>query len=607
MRSRVSAWPCAALGRFLLWLALALVLVPACWAQPAASAPLELRFDAAEFAVGDTAHPPADGWQQQALPDEWAQNHRDLDGIAWYRVRFRLQEQPAQSLVLYVSRVAVTAEFRLNGSVLNPEVRFTPPGGLLGSQMTNRPQWLVLPAGLFRAGDNELMVRVQGDPVTGGSLSALRIGPAETLRNAWLLRHVPQQVVPAVLFVLLGTTFVIALGVWWRVRSPIHGHFVLAMGLWTTLLYGYYFPEPPVTRAVLLMCMAVLLIGFRWALLGLCWRFSRSTWHWFPKVLNVALGGSLTAALLMIAFGLRLDLLAWALLPGQLLRLLTAVMLCHWAWRERTWQAWALAGAEVIWFSGTLQFILIVMHVIPAEPFMISPADGLPLFLVLVALYLHRLTSELNQAKLGQQAAIHAERLRILHDMHDGMGAQLITALRLARLPEASAGAVARNIEDALQDLRLIIDSLALSDEQLLPLLGNLRYRLQPRLGELGIRLDWHVQAVPDLSGLTPQSALGVLRIVQEALNNALRHARATNLVVTIGSRGKALAIDIEDDGVGFDPAAKRSGGRGLTGMQQRAARLGGSVSVLVREAGGTVVSLTVPPGSMAALAARPA
>lgn len=592
--SALAAWlVCVALGMGFATLSFARAPAPA-------TALPDLHFDEAEFVVSDAGEPPPDGWRAQALPDEWKLDHPQLSGIAWYRMRFTLEAPPAQALALFVPRVAVTGEFRLNGSVLNPEVRFTPPGGLIGSQMTNQAQLLTLPTGLFRVGENVLHIRVQGNTVTGGTLSAVRIGPAASLRGPWLWHHIPQRVIPQALFVLMTATLVFGLVIWWRARRAIHRHFALAMALWTTLLGCYLFPELPLTRNGLAITLILLAISSLWALLGLCWRFSRSTWRWFPWVLNISSALTLAAAVVMALTGQLLDLLGWLLLPSLLLRVLTTSMLAQWAWRERSLRAFALVGAELVWFAGTLQFLAIRLRWLPAEPFMLSPSDELPLYLVLLYFFVERFILDHGQAARDQQAAIDAERSRILHDMHDGMGSQLVTALRLAQRKDADPGVVARSIDGALQDLRLIIDSLDLAEQDLLPLLGNLRYRLQPQLAALGIRLDWRVQAAPELVGLTPQSALGVLRIVQEALNNAVRHARPSVIAVTIAGRDSGAVIDVADDGIGFDVGAPRSGGRGLAGMRERAARLGAQMSVTARDGGGTVVSLRLQQASAA-------
>lgn len=583
---------------WLLMLMLFLGAAPACFAGESTAAPSlpDLHFDQAEFVVSEQAVPPQGGWRTLALPDEWRKHHPQLDGLAWYRFRFSLDAVPRQTLALFVSRVAVTAEFRLNGSVLNPEVRFTPPGGSIGTQMTNRAQLLTLPTGLFRAGENELLIRVQGNPVTGGTLSEVRLGPPDTLRAAWRWRDIPQRFIPETLFVLMTTLMVLAWVVWWRTRRALQRHFAIVMTLWTAILGCYLWPDALwLTRTGLATGLTLLLIGFYWALLGLCWRFIGSTWRWFPRLLNVTSALTLAAAVVLALSGQLLELLAALLLPSLALRLLTTAMLAHWAWQQRSLRACALLGAELVWFMGSLQLIAIRLGWLPAAPFLLEPSGSIPLLLVLLYLFVERLILERGQAAREQQSAIDAERSRILHEMHDGIGSQLITALRLARRKDVEPDLVAHSIDAALQDLRLIIDSLDLADQDLLPLLGNLRYRLQPQLAALGMRLDWQVQAAPALVGLTPQTALSVLRILQEALNNAVRHAQPSVITVTITSRDGGAAIDVADDGIGLDAGTQGLGGRGLASMHRRAERLGAQLRVSARPEGGTLVSLRLP------------
>ncbi|MCD7444858.1 sensor histidine kinase [Streptomyces lincolnensis] len=98
---------------------------------------------------------------------------------------------------------------------------------------------------------------------------------------------------------------------------------------------------------------------------------------------------------------------------------------------------------------------------------------------------------------------------------------------------------------------------------------------------------------------LHEEVAATLLRIAQEALSNAARHARATRLGVTLSFLGDEVILDIRDDGVGFDPLAlaprTRSGGFGLDGMRARAERIAGALTVESEPGGGTAVSARVP------------
>ena len=89
---------------------------------------------------------------------------------------------------------------------------------------------------------------------------------------------------------------------------------------------------------------------------------------------------------------------------------------------------------------------------------------------------------------------------------------------------------------DALNDLRLVIYSLDLGEDELPLALANFRERLIPQLHRLGVELDWSMADLPEVSGVTPGNALAVLRIVQEAITNALKHGPARRIAVR-GSR----------------------------------------------------------------------
>jgi signal transduction histidine kinase len=87
--------------------------------------------------------------------------------------------------------------------------------------------------------------------------------------------------------------------------------------------------------------------------------------------------------------------------------------------------------------------------------------------------------------------------------------------------------------------------------------------------------------------------ALAAYRILQEALNNAARHAGAGEVQVTLALRADRLTLTVTDDGGGFDPEAR--GGRGLVGMSERAAAFGGSLSIQSRPGQGTTVTAEIP------------
>ena len=134
-----------------------------------------------------------------------------------------------------------------------------------------------------------------------------------------------------------------------------------------------------------------------------------------------------------------------------------------------------------------------------------------------------------------------------------------------------------------------------LDEAGLVPALDHHLKSLAERSG-LSIELD----AAPEVAGAPPGLNTTVFRVVQEAVSNALRHARATLIRVTLRAESDALQLVIEDDGVGFDPEAvsqrvKRGEHLGLLGMTERVRNAGGTIELDSRPGAGSRLEVTVP------------
>ena len=196
--------------------------------------------------------------------------------------------------------------------------------------------------------------------------------------------------------------------------------------------------------------------------------------------------------------------------------------------------------------------------------------------------------------RLSREAAVVEERQRIMTDMHDGIGAQLISALSLAESEEAPPREIAAVLRECVDDLRLTIDSLESNQNELLPARGNFRYRSDGRLRTVGIELDWKVSDLPELSYLSPRNLLHILRILQEAFANVLKHAGASRVRLETGfvPGQRRVFIRVEDNGKGF--AVSEIQGRGLGNMTRRAASVGGQLCVS-STSDGTTIELVLP------------
>jgi signal transduction histidine kinase/HAMP domain-containing protein len=204
------------------------------------------------------------------------------------------------------------------------------------------------------------------------------------------------------------------------------------------------------------------------------------------------------------------------------------------------------------------------------------------------------------------------ERRRLARELHDGTG-QSLTALLLgldsvSGLIGAEEGkgtealqlqlAVLREMSaSALTDLRKMVLALRPSDLDDLGLVPAITRYAQLMVGTAGIKV--HVDSNLDDRRLTPEVEVAAFRIVQEALNNVVRHSGASRVEIRLVSRDGDFVVEVADDGTGFsrtrsdDPLA----GVGLDGMRERASLIGGTLEIETRPGDGTLVRLSVQQG----------
>ncbi len=194
-----------------------------------------------------------------------------------------------------------------------------------------------------------------------------------------------------------------------------------------------------------------------------------------------------------------------------------------------------------------------------------------------------------------KQAAAH-ERARIMQDMHDGLGSQLVSSLALAQTGGLSSEQTYALLRGCIDDLRLAIDSAGESGESLALALGNLRFRMEPRLKAAGIELRWDTAGLDLERPVAPEAQLPILRVIQESITNTLKHAHASTLTVRVGHERGVLRVDISDNGQGFDLVAtlQNPHGKGLNSLHKRARALGAALDIQ-SSADGTHTRLALP------------
>lgn len=202
------------------------------------------------------------------------------------------------------------------------------------------------------------------------------------------------------------------------------------------------------------------------------------------------------------------------------------------------------------------------------------------------------------------------ERRRIARELHDETG-QALTAL-LVGLRTIEEQAITTDVQSAARRLRGVaaqtVDNVGRLARGLHPsvlddlgLAAAARRHVSDFAESFGVALDLRLESIVS-HPLPPLAAATTYRILQEALTNVARHARARVVGVQLTLAGTMLELVVRDDGVGFDAGAAfdTASGLGLHGMQERAALLGGSVEIESRPGHGTAVRARVPVGTPA-------
>ena len=198
-----------------------------------------------------------------------------------------------------------------------------------------------------------------------------------------------------------------------------------------------------------------------------------------------------------------------------------------------------------------------------------------------------------KQHAINNIRLIQSERERLLMEIHDGVGSQLISGMLLAKKQDLSQAAVLDMFQVCMDDVRVIIDCISLGKPaNAAKMIGALLERQRPRLKGLGIALDF----IPDKKrnatnhDISDAQCLHASRIVQECIANAIKHAQCSKITVHLRQYRDHLMVVIRDNGEGLAPIDRMELGRGLKNMRKRARLLAGQIRFLSRNDGFSVM-----------------
>ncbi|MBV8500937.1 MAG: hypothetical protein JO006_04390 [Paucibacter sp.] len=194
------------------------------------------------------------------------------------------------------------------------------------------------------------------------------------------------------------------------------------------------------------------------------------------------------------------------------------------------------------------------------------------------------------EAKVEQ--VTERERKRIAADLHDDLGAKLLTIVHTSESDRISTLA-----REALEEMRLSVRGLTGKPVQLLDALGDWRAEVVARLGQANIMAEWKSPAEDIIHTLPARAYVQTTRIVREAVSNIIKHSGATHCTVACNVQGSDFLIVIQDNGQGIssESDARLDRGHGMSSMKSRAKQMHGQCLVESGPGWGTVIRLTIP------------
>ena len=557
------------------------------------------------------------------LPDDWAVTRPNHDGAVWYRIAFDVPPgtDPNQVLALYIERACSDVEVHLNGRRINGPLRPVEQA----ARRCAYPQSVTLPpAGLLPQG-NVLDLRVQGHALQrvaarqrAAGLSALKIGPSEVLlaeqarRTFWNVSVVQGL---SIVLAVLGAT-VLLLDSWNRRSSHLRPYGWLALG-WSALSLRLWLSELPAAGAFVEFVVAAAFVPVAASCMLFLLRLAGRRWRQFEKLL---LPQCLVMPLtLLLAGPSRLFLASafWNTLLG--LELLAVMGQYLWLTRRQPRaEYWPMATAlTMIAANLAVEFAVqrawLAMPALDATQLILtSVAIGLGVRLLFgfakalqaaelgkrklegraleIAAEAERNFTQMADARIEQVTA--QERKRIAADLHDDLGAKLLTIVHTSDSERISTLA-----RDALEEMRLSVRGLTGKPMQLADALADWRAEIVARLGQANIEIDWRGPAEDVVQTLPARSFVQTTRILRESVSNIIKHSGATSCKVRCAMHEGEFGLIVQDNGRGIpmELDGKLDRGHGMTSMKHRAKQMQGQCLVESAPGYGTVIRLTLP------------
>ena len=558
-------------------------------------------------------------WKPVSLADDWhLQNVDDTD--AWYRFKLSTDIENSEVAAVYIPTVRQNFSIYLNGQWLAQGGPFTNNR----TQMWRYPQYLEFPTARLN-GDDTIYLRLQTHLVDAAYLSPIYIGDHEELHPLWQWHRWVKVDLLLLISHLLIIVGLINLALWaLRRNESFYFWYEVAALVWGASGYMLLDQNPPLElelwAALRLMSLgvgvvAVLLFNLRFFEI----RDRKIDFLMFIYCVPMAIPMLFMSVDALQIYGhqfwARICLLIAAYTSYRLIKLYVL--------QNEVRALFLLLTGMPLFVLGAHDFLLLTERLDPQNGFLINYGTPPALFLAMwfiLQRFSHSLkkSEQLNvtldrrvrekeaeieqhyqqRESLRKQQLLSAERERIMRDMHDGIGGHLVGLKALAEnQPGANDMRAIRNQTNrALADLRFVISSLDATSQSIPSLLGAMRSRWQQLSAANNKALHWEVSSIENAKELGPHTTLQIMRILEEAFTNCLKHSGGSEIHIQNGVNDDGQWVQIADNGCVVGPI---KAGKGINNMEYRANDIGAELSVDGQKSGCRVVLRIPEPSDM--------
>ena len=564
-------------------------------------------------------------WQKISLPDNW--NHRwpSHSGVVWYRIDWQpiCQNTDELNLAVYVESISMAGSVYVNQQLLWRDKNQQEPI----SRSWNQPRYFVLPPNLDRKHTQQIYLRVYGNALSSPGMGKVQIDHVDNMVAIQQDAQWHQRTIFTINAILSASLGLFCACIWlMRRQESALGWYVVASMSWLAFLYNILATEtgPFPNAGMFFQSHIMAFVLYTWGFCIFSWRFVQYANKRLEQVLTLVTT-IMIALIWLMPLQYQMINLSAVFLSCVLILNANGVFISILGWRSHELESKLLAITLMTCILLAVLSLLGFHQIVDVPSHLLSYTSLLfTLFLaIILAMRFTRslqrieafnleLSNKIREAELNVSLSLQEqhrlavkqvqtkERTHMAHDLHDGLGGSILRSIiTLEHAPKSIENAQNLSILRLLRnDLRQIIDQFADDNHKIPPTpmhwLAPLRNRYKHIFDELGIKLQWEVSKEWAKQPTSTQ-CLTLYRVVEEALNNVVKHSQAKQVVLKFHATHQFLQLNIEDNGVGFNVIDTELSGlsTGMNSMKTRIERIDGQWSI-ASEPGKTTVQVFI-------------